>query len=191
MAREQEYLLSNQACVEDDKLLVSICSLQRPDNEEDEIDQSLTLYCIKGAKHRGHDGPYSHLLATQEIGPYVISALPETQVFSIRFEGVYTDNEGRHLLEEASFLDGDGDAIDTDEDIQVTDLFAQFVESLDQYAASIVDIDDDGEYLLTAAAAGFGEGDGCFFSEHADADACSEIQNEYGCWEFRGWISED
>ena len=192
MVQEPEYHLSNQSCVEDGKLLVSVCALDVPYNEEVEIDQRLTIYYISGAKHLGGAGPYSHLLATEAIETYVISSFPEeTRAFSIRFEGVYTDKEGRHLLLEASFLDGDGDEIDMYGDIQVNDLFAKFVETLEQYTASIIDIDEDGEYLLTSEAVGFEKGDGCFFSEHADVYACSEIQDEYGCWEFRGWISED
>ena len=152
----------------------------------------MTIYFIKGARHRsGDDGPYSHMLATQEFQSFIVSKLPESFVFSIRFEGVYTDKKGRHLLEEATFLDGDGEEMEVDGDIQVNEKFASYVRALDEYAGSMIDIDDDGEYLLTESAAGFGQGDGSYFSEHADKSACDEIQGEYGCFEFRGWISDD
>ena len=186
-------LLTNQSCVENDVLLINICSLYY--DNEDEMDEegreseTIVLHYMRGNSQTETRKPDHTILATGDALKHIIGLSLEDQVEGITFDGVDEKND-RYTLSQAVFRGRHGYEHDFGSPVEITEKLAKLISNLSEYTFEITAIyENDGEekYILTEKSAGYKKNGGCFFSDGADDDVCADFQ-DLGCLFFRGWI---
>ena len=196
--KEQKYQLAHQVCVENDKLILCICSLYAHHEDEngskaEDKQEQIILHYVRGNYHQGSRGPDFIIVARGGALKHVKKGLPEAEIAAITFEGVYEEGSGKRKKYSLVYATPVGKPGGTDKyradeiEMEITKKLSDMVSVLTKYANEVSDIDDDGKYFLTEKAIGYWSKNGSFSTNGADPDTSTDLQ-DLDCLPFRGSI---